>query len=141
MNNVHPDYVSVVGGDSLANVFAAAVDGMFTITGYSELTKLRGRYVTLFCKPTKAVSDSLLLNREVLAVLTTYATIDPRTIKVVKDIITSRSPQLATEIAIVLHSDPEGDAKLRQWGKEQSLRIVPLFRSGGTAKSPPETLR
>jgi hypothetical protein len=62
-------------------------------------------------------------------------------VSVIKDIISDRSPQLATEIALVLHSDPEGDTKLRQWGKEQAIKVVPIFRPKRSAFSPDVTLR
>ena len=140
-NTVHPDYVFQVRQDVLARQFAKAVEGMFYITGYAHISKRKGRYVTLFCKPTRAISDALLINREVLVVITKYANLDPRTVQIIKDIIRERSPQLATEIAIVLHSDPEGDIKLRQWGKEQSIKIIPIYRPVVSARSAESTLR
>ena len=94
-----------------------------------------GDNIYLFCKPTKTVSDSLLINREVLVVITKYESLDPRTVQVIKDIISDRSPQLATEIAIVLHSDTEGDIKLRQWGKEQAIKVVPIYRPKVSAQA------
>jgi hypothetical protein len=140
-SNIHPDYISKVSQDVLALEFAVAVEGMFLITGYARVIKRGGRYVTLFCKPTRTISDSLLLNREVLVIITKYDNLDPRTISVIKDIIKDRSPQLATEVAIVIHSESGGDSKLRQWGKEQAIKIVPIFRPKGSAHSAEITLR
>lgn len=139
--NVHPDHLGAVQGDPAASEFASAIEGLFAITGYASLRRRGGRYVSLFCKPTRAVADSLLVNREVLVLIANYDSIDPRAVSVAKDLIHERNPQLATEIAIVLHSDPEGDGKLRQWGKEQAIRLVPVYRPRASAQSRDATLR
>jgi len=141
LRNVHPECIQALSQNRLAAQFASAVEEMFTITGYAKIERYRGRYTTLFCKPTATTADSLLLNREVLAILATYNTIDPRVVSVAREIIRKRSPQLANEIAIILHCDPDGDRKLRQWGKEQALRVVPVYSSPAGAQSQSGSLR
>ena len=44
-SNIHPDYISEVSQDKLALEFATAADGMFSITGYANISKRRGQYL------------------------------------------------------------------------------------------------
>jgi hypothetical protein len=46
---------------------------------------------------------------------------------VAKEIIEQRSPRLSPDMVIVLHLDPDGAHKLKQWGSETGIAVVPIL--------------
>jgi hypothetical protein len=130
-----------VGSDALANELASALSGMFTIESYWRFKKHAGQYTGLHCKPTRSVAESLLLNREVLALLTTFDDLQVRTVLTARNLIHESSGRLDPALSIVVHADKRGDEKLRTWGREQGLKIIPIYRSRAGALPPAEILR
>lgn len=131
--NVNEEIKSQVGGDELAKNLAFALNNLFTVTSYKRTRAYNTNYTTIFCKPTKTIANSLLIDREVIALLTSYTIVQVRSIKVIQQMIAAQSPRLSPSIAIVLHSDKDGDDKLRNWGREDGITVIPIFRPRGSA--------
>ncbi|MDD2542427.1 MAG: ATP-binding protein [Desulfuromonadaceae bacterium] len=130
--NVTEDIKPQVGGDELAKKLAFALKNLFTVTSYKRTRAYNTNYTTIFCKPTKTIANSLLIDREIVALLTSYTNVQVRSVKVIQQIINNQSPRLSPNIAIVLHSDKEGDDKLRNWGREDGVTIIPIYRPRGS---------
>ncbi len=139
--NIKPGVREEIGGDQIALQLCDALVGLFTITGHRKFERYRGEYVTLFCKPSKSVAASLSIDREVLALIANYADLHARTVSIVKSVIDSTAPQLTPRLAIVLHSDEDGDRKLRAWGKESGITVFPVFRPLSGAVPPRDIFR
>lgn len=128
-NNAHPDTHAMLGMDREATAVVAALANSFYTTNYrSNFTRFGASYRSLFCKPTKALADSLAIDREVLCLLAPYETLHARTLNVIQEILQSESPRLEETIALVMHRDPRGDSQLRNWGREQGITILPIYK-------------
>lgn len=141
LGNVHAEVRDRVRRDTLASELASGLEGTFTVTAYRKVTKYGGAYTTLFCKPTTTVSRALLIDREVLGLIANYPDIHARTIAVAQELIASHSPQLHPGLVIVVHADRQGDSKLRSWGREQGITVLPIHRPKGGAIPPAGLVR
>lgn len=126
---------------AIAAELADAMLGLFTIEDLSVHSAYKWRHTILFCKPTKTIAESLLLNREVLAMITNVDDLQVRTLHVAKGIIQSTKGRLEPALFFVVHADPRGDEKLRSWGREQGYKIIPIYRSRKGEIPSPEGLK
>jgi hypothetical protein len=117
----------------LVEAFVQASVGLFEITGRYTATFEQGVYACAIAKPSKRIRSALGVDREVLVVASNFVDQQQRTIKLVKREIESSHGRFETTIAVVVHRDNDGNSKLKNWGRDQSLSILPLRRSDLTA--------
>jgi hypothetical protein len=139
--NVNPEIHTAVAGDRLATELAGALAGMFTIEYHKRLRKYDATYTLLHCKPTRSVGEMLLLSREVLAIIANFDDAQVRTLHLAKDRIERSAGRLDPALLIVVHADRRGDEKLRSWGREVGLKVIPIFRPRAGALPTAEILR
>ena len=71
---------------------------------------------------------ALGVDREVLAVASTFVDQQQRTIKFVEQEIENSNGRYDNTIAIIMHGDLYGDAKLKNWGREKGISVLPVSR-------------
>ncbi len=112
---------------NLFDAFAKSSEGLFEVTGtffkYYEL----GLYGCGFVKPSKRMRNVLAIDREVLVVVSTFTDQQQRTIKFTIQELLEAQGRLETTIAIVLHRDKDGNSKLKNWGRDAGISILPLL--------------
>ncbi len=114
--------------EALCGDFRAAAKGLFAFTtpareDYFE----KGYYQHLVVKPVKRVAHLLATEREFLVLFTTFSDQQPRTIEMALDLIRRSAGRLERSIVIIVHKDPRGNEKLREWGRERSISAIPIF--------------
>ncbi|HEX7637607.1 MAG TPA: hypothetical protein VF457_04355 [Burkholderiaceae bacterium] len=139
--NVKEEVRANVARSSLAAEVCNALDGLFTIEFYKNHEANRRKHVVLHCKPTRTISDALLLDREVLALAINVKDLQVRTLHAARDIILESAGRLDPAFMIIVHADSSGDEKLRNWGREQGYKIIPIYRPVAGAIPPTESLR
>jgi len=85
--NVREEIRPSVQRNAIALELANALQGLFSIEDIRKHTANNWDHTILHCKPTKTMSESLLLDREVLTMITNVNDIQVRTIHVAKEII------------------------------------------------------
>ena len=85
-----------------------------------------GTYGFLYVKPNKRLAKIFSSDREVLVFITTFRDQQQRTILALKNEIDASTGRLEGTLAIIVHSDPDGDRKLKNWGREQGVSILPI---------------
>lgn len=141
LNNVVEDVRNDVASDQIALELANALDGIFSITYYKRMAYLRGSYTVVYCKPTKAISSALMVDREIIAVIANFRDIQQRTLQIIRDQIHRSQGRLFPSLAFVVHADSVGDEKLRIWGRENGIKVIPIYRSYRGSVPPTEVLR
>lgn len=101
-------------------------DGMFEATNRYYREYEQGLYGCLVVKPSRRMRASLGVDREVLAVASTFADQQQRTIRFIEQEIEISEGRYDTTIAIIMHRDPDGDAKLKNWGRQKGISILPI---------------
>jgi len=131
--NVSEEARVAVGRDRVALELSGALEGIFSITDYWKRKKHDHSYTIIFCQPTKTTAQALLIDREVLGLIIPFETSQQRTITVAKELIADSSGRLDQAMVLIVHADPSGDDLLRAWGRENGLKVIPVFRSRGGA--------
>jgi hypothetical protein len=111
-----------------ARAVAKAFSDIATITAPpARITFDGGDYERLYVKPGFSLGSSLLTSRELLVLVTVFFDVQARTIKMVEKALEGEKGRLEAGMAIVFHRDPSGDDKLRDWGRERGVTILPIF--------------
>ncbi|MFD1837683.1 hypothetical protein [Paracidovorax cattleyae] len=139
--NVKEEIRANVARNSLASEVCNALDGLFTIEFFKTHAANGKNHVVLHCKPTRTISDSLLLDREVLGLAINVKELQVRTLHAARDLIAESAGRLDPAFMIIVHADASGDEKLRNWGRELGYKIIPIFRPSAGAIPPTESLR
>ena len=139
--NVREEIRANVGRSTLAAEVCNALDGLFTIESHRRHEANDWKYIVLNCKPTRTIADALLLDREVLALIVNVKDLQVRTLHVARDLISASDGRLDPAFMIVVHADASGDEKLRNWGREQGYKVIPIYRPAAGAIPPTDSLR
>jgi hypothetical protein len=114
--------------NELMDVFVRASLGLFEITGRYPVTFEQGVYACAIAKPSKRIRHALGVDREVLVVASNFPDQQQRTIKLAKREIDGSAGRYESTVVVIVHKDAEGNSKLKNWGRAQSLSILPIFQ-------------
>ena len=107
-----------------------AFSGIFKINSESAITREKGYYGTCYAMPSAKVKAGLSIDREILILISTFEDQQTRTIQTARDVIDESEGRLDSSTFIVIHRDPRGNNKLKKWGREQGLAVLPIFYEG-----------
>lgn len=111
----------------LAVQFERASAGLLSVTNQLSTFEFeKGLYGVLFIKPNKRLSKIFSTDREVIVLITNFQDQQQRTIQALKTQIAESQGRVEGALAIVVHADLDGNRKLKNWGREQSLAILPI---------------
>ena len=108
---------------------AARREGMFSEfqPGGVE-TFEKGVYGFAFARPSRRMQNALGVDREILVVVSTFRSQQPRTIEFAQSRIEYEKGRCDNSVVIVVHGDGQGDASLKEWGRQQGMTVLPVFR-------------
>lgn len=121
--------------NELLDLFSTAADGLFEVTGRYLKNFEQGLYGCAIAKPSKRMKSALAIDREVLVVASTFTDLQQRTVKFVQQEMLDSHGRYETTIAIILHKDRDGNSKLRNWGRDVGISILPLTEGEGLKSS------
>lgn len=101
----------------------------------------KGEYFKIYARPSKRIQAILEVEREVLFVGNIYRDQQARTVAFAQQAIAETKGRLEPKLFFVVHGDPKGNAKLKKWGRESGVTIIPLYTSGGKLPSGEELER
>jgi len=112
-----------------------AFDGIAEFDTSGTFKAEQAVYGEAYLKVDHRLGTALLANREVLLVLAEFPDVQVRNVQVVRERLHKGAHRLQSSIAIVAHRDPTGNQKLRLWGREHGLTLLPLDLSAGVPSS------
>jgi hypothetical protein len=118
--------------EDLCAVIKRSSQQLFHINYEAIIERENGLYFILFAKPTKRLQAVLSLDREVLVLGNTYSDQQARTISVAEQIIREQNGRLESKIFFIAHRDSRGNAKLKKWGREHGITVLPVYVPPGT---------
>ncbi len=107
--------------------FVKAGEGLFTSPPPTSVSREKGMYVYLYGKLSKRLSSTLAVDREVLILFTNFEEQQQRTIKTAKELIQASNGRLESTIVVIVHADSEGNSKLKNWGRNVGLSVLPVY--------------
>ena len=120
--------------NELLETFSKVAAGLFEVTGrYIEYFE-QGTYGCAIAKPSKRMKNALAIDREVLVVVSTFKDQQQRTVKFLLQELQESQGRLETTMAVILHKDRDGNSKLRNWGRDAGISVLPLLE-GESLKS------
>ena len=115
----------------LMSRFKSISASLMQITFDNIIERDKGFYGVMYARPSRRLATSLTIDREILVLFSTFPDQQQRTVATVTSVIGQSSGRLESGLAIVVHCDPRGNNKLRNWGREQGLSILAVH-SGAT---------
>ncbi|MEJ8574156.1 hypothetical protein [Microbaculum marinum] len=117
--------------DKLSAETQSAMDGLFVIN-YESLRQFEtGEYFVLFGRGSKRVRNILGIEREILILGNVYADQQARSIRFARRLINESDGRLESTLCVIVHQDGRGNTKLKRWGRENGLAIIPVYTSTG----------
>jgi len=113
--------------NEMVQVFERSADGLLTVSARDSLKYEKGTYVVIFAKPTKRLATALSLDREIAVLFTTFRELQARTINALKSVIDAAGARLESTVAIVVHKDPRGSNRLKNWGRDTGISVLPVL--------------
>ncbi|MEN5061441.1 ATP-binding protein [Luteimonas sp. TWI1416] len=116
--------------DSIRSELPEAFAGSFKINSDSSITREKGYYGTCIAMPSSKLRAVLSIDREILILISTFEDQQTRTIQTAREIIEDPNGRLDSSTFVVIHRDPRGNNKLKKWGREHSLAVLPIYYEG-----------
>src|ERR1043165_6670826 len=86
----------------------------------------RGVYGFLYARPVSRISKVLGVDKEILCICSNFPNQQIRAISVAHGIIEASNPRLDQTVVIFIHKDENGNEKLKSWGREKRLHVLPI---------------
>src|SRR5690606_17634443 len=112
--------------NSMLNDFKASGRGLLEVTSSDFATYEKGTYIVAVAKPSKRLASLLTVDREIAVLITSFTDLQARTLQVLRRAIDGSNGRLESTVAVVIHKDPRGNAKLANWGRESGLSTLPI---------------
>ncbi|HEY9127432.1 MAG TPA: AAA-like domain-containing protein [Acidobacteriaceae bacterium] len=109
-----------------------ALEPLFTCTHDVVQEWEKGEYGVIYARPSKRVKAILDIQRELLCLVSSYTEQQARTIAFAKRIIAGSNGRLEQNVCLLVHREARGNSKLKKWGREQGLTVLPIYVSGNT---------
>jgi hypothetical protein len=113
--------------EDLCSEMKKAISGLFHVNGSDIIDRENGSYFSIFARATKRMRAILSIDREILIIGNTYLDQQARTISVAKQLISEFGNRLEPRIFIIVHRDPRGNSKLKKWGREDGVTVIPIY--------------
>ncbi len=111
----------------MSDSFERSASGLLKTTSVENLTFEKGKYRLLIAKPSKRLAGLLTVDRELAVLITSFTELQARTTRALRKAIDKSAGRLEATVAVVIHKDAKGDAKLKNWGRESGISILPVY--------------
>lgn len=109
----------------------SAFNNLFFINSESIRQFETGEYFVIYAKCSKRVQSILGAERELLIIGNVYADQQVRSLKFARRIINESKGRLEPTLCIIVHQDARGNTKLKRWGRENGIAVIPVYTSSG----------
>jgi len=110
---------------------ASAFSQLFTINHDSIRQFENGEYFVMYARGSKRVQNILGAEREILILGNIYDDQQARSLRFARRVINESDGRLESGLCVFVHQDPRGNAKLKRWGRENGLVVIPVYTSTG----------
>jgi hypothetical protein len=110
---------------------ASALSQLFVINSETMRQFETGEYFVMFARGTKRVQNILGIEREILILGNVYADQQARSLQFARRLINESDGRLERTLCVIVHQDARGNGKLKRWGRENGLAVIPVYTSSG----------
>jgi len=113
--------------EDVYRAFRINSEELFEVTRALEVVERhKGLFGVAYVRPLRRTARLLSADREILLLISTFRDQQARTIQLATDLIDDAEGRLENTIAIIIHRDHDGNTKLKNWGRELGLSVIPL---------------
>ncbi|MFC4306054.1 hypothetical protein [Cohnella boryungensis] len=129
MKDVRSEYSIRTITKNMIEDFSKVSKGLLEVTNNEMyvVNSEKAVYGKVYGKPSNRLSSLLSIDREVLILFSGYSRQQMRTINTVGTIVKSSNGRLEPTVAIVVHCDNQGNSKLKKWGREHGISVLPVY--------------
>jgi hypothetical protein len=84
-------------------------------------------YGKLYAKPSKRLSRLLTVENEILILVSAFREQQFRTVAQMRELIDRSEGRLEQTVAILVHCEQYAENKIKKWGRQKGLSILPLY--------------
>lgn len=110
---------------------ASAFTGLFTINSEAIRQFETGEYFVMYARGSKRLQSILGAEREILILGNIYADQQARSVQFARRIINESDGRLESTLCVIVHQDARGNSKLKRWGRENGLAVIPVYTATG----------
>lgn len=110
---------------------ASAFTGLFTINLETVRQYETGEYFIMYARGSKRLQSILGAEREILILGNIYADQQARSVQFARRTIDDSAGRLESTLCLIVHQDPRGNGKLKRWGRENGLAVIPVYTATG----------
>ncbi len=110
---------------------ASAFNGLFVINSEAVRQFENGEYFVMYAKGSKRLQNMLGAEREILVLGNVYSDQQARSVQFARRLINESDGRLETTLCVIVHQDPRGNGKLKRWGRENGLAVIPVYTATG----------
>ena len=114
----------------MMGVFSKNGSDLIKVSTESIIERDRASYGLIIAKPTRRLATALGIDREIVVLFSSFREQQQRTVKAVDSLIQNSKGRYESTVAIIIHKDNHGNQKLKNWGRELGLSILPYFIDG-----------
>ncbi len=129
-----------VADEALLQELAVGLRDIFTMSWADIRGADRAAYLRALLRPNKRAQETLMTQREVACIVAPYTDIEVRAVDAVRSLIAEHEGRVDPRICVLVHSDPRGNERLRDWGDERNLAVIPIYRSKRSGLPDPDGL-
>jgi hypothetical protein len=104
-----------------------ALTGLFHVNADYIHEWEKGVYFAIYATPSHRMQSILDVQREILIIGNNYFEQQARTLAFAKHLIKDSRGRLEPHLFFIIHRDAKGSSKLKKWGREAGLTIIPIY--------------
>jgi len=110
---------------------ASAFTNLFAINSEAVRQFETGEYFVMYARGSKRLQSILGAEREILILGNIYADQQARSVQFARRIIDESAGRLESTVCVIVHQDARGNGKLKRWGRENGLAVIPVYTATG----------
>ena len=113
--------------NAMIDEFQKSTHNLLRVSKRDLSTFDKGQYGLAIAKLSRRLESVLSVDREVVVVFSNFTQQQARTIRFARKIIHDEDVRLEPTLAIIVHKDPRGNEKLKNWGRQNGLTVLPVY--------------
>lgn len=116
--------------NSLMDMFERNTHNLLTFSQRNLRTFEKGQYGVVYAKLSRRLESVLSVDREVVVIFSSFRSQQPRTIKFARKVVVDEGVRLDPTLSIIVHKDPRGNNRLKNWGRQDGMTVLPVYYQG-----------
>ncbi len=115
----------------MIDVFQRSTHNLLRFSQRNLRTFEKGQYGVVLAKLSRRLESVLSVDREVVVIFSSFTSQQARTIKFARSVISDEGVRLDPTLSIIVHKDVRGNNRLKNWGRQDGMTVLPIYAEKG----------